>query len=473
MRIAIAGGSAAGLSAGLLLARSGHEVVVLDRDPLVPEPDVESAAAAAFRPSAPQIVQPHALLARARNLLRERLPDVFDALLAAGAVEAPLRDQFPPTLVDRAPKAGDEQLTMIMTRRSTFDWVLLRAAVAQPGLRLCGRTRVTGLSTTPGSPPQVRGLSTSVGDVPADAVVDATGRRSPVDAWLRTCGGAPSDQQAAECGLAYYSRHYRLRAGTALPGPAGTRLVAAFDEFTAGIWAGDNGTMLFAIAPLTADRRFRRLTDPDVFAAVLRTVPSFGPWLEVLEPITAVHAMAGLHNTMRRLVVDGVPVLSGLFAVGDSVCTTNPTLGRGIALALQECADLADVLGRSQDPVGAAIQLDRRISEQVLPFYADQVTNDAARLSALRHTVLGHPLADPAPRCSERVDFAQLRSAAMVDPLALRAFFRLLGMLDVPEVVYGDAVLAGHVQHVLGSSTELPRLPQPDRADLLLALGIA
>ena len=57
MRIVIAGGSAAGLFAALLLARAGHDVVVLDRDRLEPAPDVESAAAAAFRPAAPQIVQ--------------------------------------------------------------------------------------------------------------------------------------------------------------------------------------------------------------------------------------------------------------------------------------------------------------------------------------------------------------------------------------------------------------------------------
>ena len=61
MNIVIAGGSAAGLFAALLLARSGHDALVLERDSLQPAPDVESAAASAFRPSAPQIVQPLAV----------------------------------------------------------------------------------------------------------------------------------------------------------------------------------------------------------------------------------------------------------------------------------------------------------------------------------------------------------------------------------------------------------------------------
>jgi 2-polyprenyl-6-methoxyphenol hydroxylase-like FAD-dependent oxidoreductase len=88
LRIAIAGGSAAGLFAALLLARAGHDVVVLERDRLEPAADVESAAAVAFRSSAPQIVQPHLIMARCRQLLIERLPDVYAGMLAAGVAEA-------------------------------------------------------------------------------------------------------------------------------------------------------------------------------------------------------------------------------------------------------------------------------------------------------------------------------------------------------------------------------------------------
>src|SRR5262245_2648063 len=98
MKIAIVGGRAAGLMDSLLLARAGHEVLVLDREQMELAPDVEAAAEAAFRPTAPQIVQPHIIMARCRQLLRERLPDVYADLLAAGVAEAPLATQMPATL---------------------------------------------------------------------------------------------------------------------------------------------------------------------------------------------------------------------------------------------------------------------------------------------------------------------------------------------------------------------------------------
>jgi 2-polyprenyl-6-methoxyphenol hydroxylase-like FAD-dependent oxidoreductase len=471
-RIVIVGGGAAGSFSALLLARAGHQVAVLDRDRLGPAPDVEAAAASAFRASAPQIVQPHIIMARCRQLLIERLPDVYDGLLAAGVAETQISTRMPPTLVDRSARPGDERLTMLMTRRSTLDWVLQRRLLEQPGVTLHHGVRVIGLLAEAGSPPHVTGVRTDQGDLGARVVVDATGRRSAIDRWLADIAARPAATRRADCGLAYYCRHYRLRSGADLPGPPNTRILMSLDEFTAGIWGGDNGTMKLAVAPLDVDRRFRTLRYPDVFTAVLRIVPTFAAWLDVLDPITDVFPMAGLHNTLRRLVVGGAPVTTGLLAVGDSVCTTNPTFGRGLTMSLVGAADLAEALDEhGGDPTRLALALDGAVAEHVAPFYEDQAVVDAARLAVLRHTIFDAPAPAPPPADSERVGFAQLRTAAHFDPTAFRALWEVGGMIRRPDQVYADPTVVACVLETLGRHPSAPPLAQPSRERLLAALA--
>jgi 2-polyprenyl-6-methoxyphenol hydroxylase-like FAD-dependent oxidoreductase len=472
MKIVIVGGSAAGLLGAVLLARAGHRVTVLERDRWNRHADLEAAASAAFRASAPQIVQPHVITGLFREMVRTRLPDLYTALLAAGVVEAPLATQMPPTLPDRAPRDGDERLTLLMSRRSTVDWVLRRLALDEPGVQVDDGVTVTGLVAHPGQPPHITGVRTGRGTCDADLVVDASGRRSPIDRWLAAISASPTEQSWAECGIAYYSRHYRLKTRTGLPAAPTSRVVVGFDEFTAGIWGGDNDTMQLAVAPLAADHRFRVVRDAERFAAVLATVPYFADWLVVLDPITEVFPMGGLHNTLRRLVVDGRPVATGLLAVGDCVCTTNPTLGRGLGVAARGAVDLVGVLdAHPDDPYAQAMALDEAVRGQVAPYYADQADVDAARLAVLRHTVLGAapPAPPPDDRC--RVTFAQVRAAASYDPVAFRAMWTIMGMLREPERLYCDPDLVSRVRATLASHPPGPPVTPPDRDRLHAALA--
>jgi 2-polyprenyl-6-methoxyphenol hydroxylase-like FAD-dependent oxidoreductase len=469
VRIVIIGGSAAGCFGASLLARAGHEILVVDKDPLEPAPDVESAARSAFRSAAPHIVQPHIILARCRQLLVEHLPDIYERLLGAGVVEAGLATQMPPTLADTAPRPGDDRLTMLMTRRSTFDWVLQRAMAAEPGVTVRRGVAVTGLIAGPGDPPRVAGVHTSDGDLRADLVVDAAGRLTPIDRWLKEIGAHASDSSWAECGVAYFSRHYQLREDIA-PGPPTSRIVEALDEFTAGIWGADNGTMQVAVAPLAMDHRFKTLRHPEVFTAVLHAIPMLTPWLDALEPITDVYPMGGVHNTMRRFVIDGAPVAIGLAAIGDSVCTTNPTLGRGLSVALSSAVDLrAAIETHADDLVPLALAADELAAEHVVPYYEDQAAIDSARLAVLRHNIFGAPLPAVPAASAAGVTFAQLRTAARFDPVAFRGLWRLMGMVSRPDEIYNDP-------HVVASTHETlrehraPPIVQPSRERVLAAL---
>jgi hypothetical protein len=245
----------------------------------------------------------------------------------------------------------------------------------------------------------------------------------------------------------------------------------ALDEFLAGKWGGDNGAVQLVVAPLAADRRFRTVRHPQVFTAVLRMIPTYAAWLEVMDPITDVFPMAGLHNTLRRLVIDGIPVATGLHAIGDSVCTTNPTLGRGLALALSGAADLADTLGEhAADPAAQALAMDRLAVEHVVPFYQDQAAIDAARLAMMRHAISGAPPPRPA-ETPGRVSYSQLRSAASWDPTAFRAFWKINGMVCPPGQVYTDPEVVACTQETLRQHGTAPPVTQPTREQLATALA--
>ena len=190
--------------------------------------------------------------------------------------------------------------------------------------------------------------------------------------------------------------------------------------------------------------------------------------------------MTGPRNTLRRLVSDGRPVATGLHGIGDSVCTTNPTFGRGLSLAVWGAADLVDVIGKHDDPAEQTIAMDERAAEHIVPYYEEQAAVDSARLATLRHAVLGGPAPPPPPLRSDRISFTQLRVAASVDPTAFRAFWKLMFMLCQPDDVYRDPHIVARTQDALrsrGMDVLQPRghldpgIAQPTRQQVLAALA--
>lgn len=474
--IAIVGGGMAGLLAALVLARDGHRVTVLERD----DTDVPATADEAFdhwdRRGAAHARQSHAILARLRRILRERAPDVLDALLAQGATELSVERILPPDIADREPRPGDEELVLLCCRRLTIEWVLRKAVTSEPGVLWRGGVGVAGLLA---EGTHVRGVRLEDGTtVEADLVVVGGGRNSPVLEWIGALGGAVQPvEEVSEAGIVYLSRFYRLRDGQELPlltkdGAGGDLGYLAFAGFY-----GDNDTFSITFGVPTNDRELMAMRDEDAWEAAIRTLRPLEPWTAdgLAEPITGVESMARLRNRIRRFVVDGEPVATGVVVIGDASVATNPWYGKGCSQAGIAADALSDALvEHGRDRVALALAMDVAVRTELEPHYALAVRQDADRMKV--HAAMQDG-AVPDAMASATRDFIinGLIPATRVDADVFRAFFRAFNMLDAPDALMANqkVVHAAMTAHALKDQRPpAPRLG-PDRDEFLAVMAAA
>src|SRR4029079_1894061 len=134
-KILVAGSGIAGLGAALALGGGSRDVTILDRDPPPPEGSAEDAFYTCARKGATQLRHSHAFLGRLTTLIRERYPDLMAELLAEGTRLFGFEDGLPPALATSYVRAqGDEDLRLLLSRRTTLELVMRRHAARLPGV---------------------------------------------------------------------------------------------------------------------------------------------------------------------------------------------------------------------------------------------------------------------------------------------------------------------------------------------------
>jgi 2-polyprenyl-6-methoxyphenol hydroxylase-like FAD-dependent oxidoreductase len=426
MQSIVVGAGPVGLFSAMALARRGHDVTIIDRDP---GPDLRGAWT---RKGVMQFMLPHAFRPQVHAALTAELPNVIDAVLAGGAHAVEL--EWAPGMI------------AIQSRRATFERAFRTAAAREPRLQI----RTGHVDAFVGVAGQVTGVVVDGQHVDADLVVAASGRVGRIGNDNR----APAE--GGNCGFSYVSRMYRARPGVKVP-ISPIPFGALYDGYLTIAFPQDDDTVCALVVRPTADDTLAELRHEAIFQKATATIPNLAPWTdpERFVPITPAMAGSGLTNTYcSHLDESGRVPLAGLLFVGDSVSTTNPAAGRGVSLGLNQARHLLSLLDTEDDLVTVAERLDAWCTENIRPWYEDHVHWD---------TTLLKRLAGEDINIDAKIPSDVIAAAAERLPELGMAAARYLGMVALPSVL---TPYEEQVRDLLRTGWRPPHAPGPTRDQL-------
>ena len=384
-QVLVIGAGMAGLWTALALAPTGRQVTLLERDPPPPEGGPDEAFETWTRRGVGHLRHSHAFLARLRLIIRDQHPQLLAELMGAGCrdlvFEGGLTDIHKRTYV---PRPVDGDLAVLTSRRTTLELVMRRYVERQANITIRSDVFVRALTIAPGAVPTVTGVVTEDGqDLKADLVVDAAGRNSACIEQLREAGAA-IPEESEDCGILYFTRHYRLNPGVAEPERGLSPATGDLGYLKFGVFPNDNGCFSITLCVPEIEKELRKkIVDPATFDAICTALPGLAPWVDSVTamPISRVFGMGDLQSRWRDLAPGGKAAVLGFFPVGDSHVRSNPLYGRGCSCAAVSAHLLREALQMFVDPGARLEAYQRRVGVELRPFH--DIMRDADR-SAIR-----------------------------------------------------------------------------------------
>ena len=467
--VLIVGGGVVGMGLGMILAKDGHAVTMLERDAAPPPSGPDDAWDGWDRKGVTQFRLSHFFLSRYRQILEAELPAVAAALDRDGAVRLnPMKGI--PDAIGGGFREGDERFEVLSGRRAVVERSVASVAEEAPGLDLRRGVAVAGLLTGPDAingVPHVTGVRTADGEeVRADLVLDCSGRRSALPSWLEALGARPLEEEVEDSGFIYLARHFRSRDGQ-MPFALGP-LLQSYGSISVLTLPADNATWSVTLIARSGDRALLGLRDMARWEKAVRSLPTVAHWIDG-DPIEdRIITMAKIEDRHRDLRPDGVPVATGLLAVADAWACTNPSVGRGASIGMLHAQTLRDTLRHTgpDRPGELSEAFAVATAETVEPWFEATLAFDRHRLAEMAAEAEGVPYEpdDPAYEMT-----GALAEASSRDPDVLRGFLDIVGVLDLPGNVMERPGMFEKVIE-LGADWRTTEAIGPDR-DQLVALA--
>ncbi|MGH3934288.1 MAG: FAD-dependent oxidoreductase [Pseudonocardiaceae bacterium] len=420
----VLGTGMAGLQAARVLTEAYRQVTVIDRDTM---PGI-----GVHRRGVPHGRHVHGLHPRGREVLEELFPGFTAHAVQAGAVTGDMLGNCRLLLSGHRLRQADIGLLGLFASRPFLEGQVRSRVRALPGVTFMTGTDIVGLTTTAGrriTGAQVRRQDGTFAHVPADLVVDATGRGSRTPVWLEKLGYQRPAVDRVEIGLSYATRTYRLRPGALgedrLIGIGGTP-----DNPRRGVLAAlEGGRHMVTLAGMLGDHP---PTDPagfDAFAASLRfaDIAEAIAGAQPLDDPVAFRFPASVRHRYEHLA----HFPDGLLVIGDAVCSLNPIYAQGMTVAANQALVLRRLLAHSaRTAAGTTASPEpgayfRAVAKAVDPPWDIAVGADLA--------FPGVPGTRTGKIRMVNAYLPRLHAAAARDVALGAAFVRVIGLVDRPE----------------------------------------
>jgi 2-polyprenyl-6-methoxyphenol hydroxylase-like FAD-dependent oxidoreductase len=426
-RAVVLGGGVAGLLAAIVLADSYRSVVVVERDTLLSQPD--------HRRGVPQGRHVHGFLPSGLRLVEELLPGFTAGAVARGALLGDILGNVRWYLNGSLLRQAVTGLTALSASRPLIEAGIRDAVRRRANVTILDGHDIVGIGTTPDRRRVISARVTgSNGEgsrvLPADLVVDCSGRASRAPRWLADLGYAPPDEDVVGIDLSYATRVFAMPAGI-----FGDDLIVATTRFPGQFRSGiaqrlEGGRAMVTLAGVLGERP---PADLDAFTAYARTlaVPDTYEIVRAGTPLGGPDTFR-CPTYVRRRFERLADFPAGFLVLGDAVCAFNPVYGQGMTVAAATAAALRDHLRAPAGP-------------DPLPFFAaqsrllDAPWALAAGADLALPGVTG-PALPPSPLTSDYL--ARLQQAAVHDADLATAFIRVTSLVDPPAALLSEEVRA-------------------------------